>query len=223
MVNIYIGWDSREVKAWHTLAHSIIQHASQPVNLIPLKQDQLRWVGAYWRSKDQLASTEFSLTRFLVPYLSGFDGYSIFMDCDMLCQADITNLITIAKQDPAKAVWVVKHDYTPSTATKMDGCTQTAYPKKNWSSLMVFNNALCQALTPDYVNVVPPSDLHQLKWIPEEQIGELGKTWNWLAGEYELNPTANVIHYTLGGPWFKTYTQTPETDQWMNEWHRISS
>lgn len=223
MLNIFIGWDSREVKAWHTLAHSIITQSQQVVNLIPLRQDTLRATGLYWRSRDQLASTEFSLTRFLVPHLSQYKGYSVFMDCDILCQTDITKLFKEVQKDPYKAVWVVPHQYTPSTETKMDGQVQTVYPKKNWSSVMVFNNELCQSLTLEYVNTVSPSDLHQFKWISGDRIGELDTTWNWLVGEYETNTRANLLHFTLGGPWFQSYTPCAEGEKWTQEWHSISS
>lgn len=218
MIPVYIGWDPREVKAWHLLSHSILEHTSEPVSFIPLHQKTLRQSGIYWRSKDQFASTEFSLTRFLVPYLSGFKGYSIFMDCDMLCQGDLAELITLAQSDSSKACWVVKHHYTPTTSSKMDGCQQTMYPKKNWSSLMVFNNSLCTTLYPDYVNAVHPSELHQLKWVMNDQIGEIDPTWNWLVGEYAENPQAKLLHYTLGGPWFQSYTPSSEMTQWIHKW-----
>lgn len=222
MIPVYIGWDSREKRAWHTLANSIIAQTSQPVSIIPLKQDVLRWSHLYWRPHDILSSTEFSLTRFLVPYLSNYQGYSIFMDCDMLCQVDLAELLTLVKQEPTKACWVVQHDYTPTTTSKMDGCSQTVYPRKNWSSLIVFNNLLCQSLTLDYVNQASPADLHQFKWIKDSEIGSLPPTWNWLVGEYPENPEAKIIHYTLGGPWFKTYMASRETDKWHDAWRSIS-
>lgn len=222
MLNIFIGWDQREVAAWHTLAHSILTKASEPVNLIPVRQETLRQCGLYWREKDHLASTDFSLTRFLVPFLSKYDGYSVFLDCDILCQVDIAELFAIGYRDPSKAVWVVKHDYTPRTTVKMDGQQQTTYPRKNWSSVMLFNNAACRMLTPQHVRQATPAHLHRFDWLRDEAIGSLPATWNWLVGEYDTNPNAKLLHYTLGGPWFNTYTSTPETDRWVDTWRSMS-
>lgn len=221
MLNIYIGWDSREAIAWHVLAHSILTRASEPVNLIPLHQGVLRQNGLYWRDVDRLASTEFSLTRFLVPYLSHYEGYSLFMDCDMLCQTDIADLFEIGYRDPSKALWVVKHHYEPKTASKMDGQTQTAYPRKNWSSLMLFNNAACRTLSPKTIQRMTPAELHRFNWIGNESIGALGPTWNWLVGEYQPLANADILHYTLGGPWFKDYVKGPEADRWLEEYQKL--
>lgn len=222
MLNIYIGWDQREAIAWNVLAHSIITRTSEPVNLVPLRQETLRQCGMYWREKDALASTDFSLTRFLVPYLSNYEGYSLFLDCDMLCQADIHELFTIGYRDPSKSVWVVQHDYTPKATTKMDGQTQTTYPRKNWSSVMLFNNAACRSLTPQAVRHAAPSELHQLQWTPFESIGQLSTEWNWLIGEYRYNPSAKLAHYTLGGPWFKTVPVDTHGEQWVKEYYAMT-
>lgn len=219
-LRIFIGYDSREPTCYHVLAHSIMMRTSTPVSITPLVLPKLREWGAYTRPKDELASTEFSLTRFLVPYLSGYRGRSLFMDSDMLCLADIADLFDAA--DPAKAVSVCKHDYVPKDATKFQGNVQHAYPRKNWSSLMLFNNAMCaQAsggipLSPAYVNAARPSDLHRFAWLPDHLVGELPKEWNWLVGEYPYNTKAKVLHYTLGGPWFPN-TPAEHAAEWKAE------
>lgn len=201
-LNIFIGYDPKETVAYHVLADSLMRHASGPLSITPLIQKQLRKAGLYWRDRDVLSSTEFSLTRFLVPCLSDYKGVSIFMDCDMLCQADPYELLELAQQDVRTACSIVKHDYVPSTTLKMDHQVQTMYPRKNWSSLMVFNNAQCHALSPHYVNTVSPAVLHRFAWMANEHLGSLPLTWNWLVGEYEPNIDAKLLHYTLGGPWF---------------------
>src|SRR5687767_9920007 len=131
-LRIFIGYDSREPIAYHVLAHSILTRASGPVSIAPLVLSQLRAARLYTRNRGSTESTEFSMTRFLVPYLSGYEGVSVFMDCDMLCLTDITRLPVHTLG--GRALRVVQHDYTPRSAVKMDGCKQTAYPRKNWSS-----------------------------------------------------------------------------------------
>lgn len=221
-LKIFIGWDPKEVAAWHVLAHSILTRASEPVELIPLHQGVLRQTGVYWRDPDTQASTEFSLTRFLVPYLSNYEGYSLFMDCDMLCQVDIAELFEIGYRDPSKACWVVKHHYTPKTAPKMNGLPQTVYPCKNWSSLILFNNALCRTLSPKTVQQMTPTQLHQFRWLETRAVEPLPPTWNWLVEEYPPLPTARILHYTLGGPWFGEYTEGAEADRWREEYAKIA-
>jgi len=215
-MRIFIGWDSREQIAFHVLTQSILKHTSIPVAFIPLVQSTLRAAGLYRRPRGFNESTEFSLTRFLVPYLAGYAGMAIFMDCDMLCQADIAGLLTTARQQPGKAVWVCQHEYTPKSGKKFLGQAQTAYPRKNWSSLMVFDCARCPRLTPDYVNTASGVDLHRFVWLPDEAIGALPLTYNWLVGEYPENKNAQFLHYTLGGPWFPEYREGIQAEAWLN-------
>jgi hypothetical protein len=216
-LRIFIGYDSREPAAYHVLCHSLLRHASSPISITPLVQSQLRAQGLYLRKRDRSESTEFSLTRYLVPYLSGYSGLSIFIDCDMLCQADIHELLFYVEQVRNKAVYVCQHEYTPKTETKMEGQVQSVYPKKNWSSLMVFRNTYCRDLTPDVVNRAAPSYLHQFNWIPEQWVGSLPLSWNWLVGEYATKPDAKMLHYTLGGPWFRDYQFCDHAQVWFDE------
>ena len=219
MLNVYIGYDPRESVAFYTLAHSILRRSSIPVSIAPLMQSQLK--GLYRRSRGPTESTEFSLTRFLVPALSDYRGWSIFMDCDMLCRADIAALAREIERQPDKAVLVCQHDYVPKTQRKFLGHVQTKYPRKNWSSLMLFNNARCRALSADYVNSASGLDLHRFAWTGDEAIGALPLEWNWLVGEYDYNPAANIVHYTIGGPYFDAYRSCDYADEWFTEFESM--
>lgn len=208
---VFVGWDSKEPDAFAVLADSILRHASQPVHIVPLVLGGLK--SHYWRPRGGKDSTEFSISRFLVPYLSNYEGHSLFMDCDMLVQCDITDLMLYAVAEPDKAVFVCPHDYIPKHSTKFLGQQQSVYPRKNWSSVMLFDNAQCQALTPDYVNGATGLELHRFQWITDEQIGHLPLDLNHLVGEYEPNPDARILHWTLGGPWFDR--RTDHADRWF--------
>jgi hypothetical protein len=215
-LQVFIGWDSREIAAYHVLCHSLIRRSSIPLSITPLLQPQLRAKQLYTRQRGPLESTEFSLTRFLVPFLSNFQGLSVFMDCDMLALADIEELLSPI--DYSKTVWVVQHDYTPKTTIKMEGQIQSVYPRKNWSSLMIFNNARCRMLTPHFVNTAIPGALHQFGWTRDKDIGSLPKEWNYLVGEPAQSPNPpKMLHYTLGGPWFRNYQFCDYANEWFQE------
>jgi len=213
-IRIFIGFDPRETVAYHVLAHSIQARASVPVTCAALALAQLKHL--ITRERHPLQSTDFSFSRFLVPFLSGYAGWSLFMDCDMLMRDDVARLWTL--RDARYAVQVVKHDHKPREEVKFLGAAQTAYAKKNWSSVMLFNNARCRALTPDYVNTASGLDLHQFRWLPSEDlIGELPHRWNHLVG-YDA-PTAQIslAHFTIGGPYFAQFAQGPLADAWRAE------
>lgn len=217
MLNVYIGYDPNETVAYHVLSHSILRHASCPVSVTPLVRDQL----PYYRNRGELESTEFSFTRFLVPYLSDFEGWSLFLDCDMLVTDDIQSLFQCA--DHRYAVQVVKHDYTPKTERKFLDQPQSVYARKNWSSVILFNNKRCQKLTPEIVNSSSGLYLHRFEWLPDQEIGELHVKWNYLVGEFDWWPSKNGhtppsnIHYTLGGPWFEDSKDCEFADLWLKE------
>jgi len=220
LFQIYIGYDPKESVAYHTLAHSILRRSSIPVSIAPVMQSQLK--GLYTRARGATESTEFSLTRFLVPALSQYRGWSLFMDCDMLCRADIAELAAFTEHSADKAVLVCKHEYVPKTARKFLGQVQTKYERKNWSSFMLLNNALCPALTPAYVNSASGLELHRFAWIEDAKIGALPLEWNWLVGEYPHNPGAKVAHYTLGGPYFEEYRNCDYAAEWFEENRRMN-
>lgn len=217
-LRIFVGYDSKEVVAYHVLASSILRRASIPVCFVPLSLQSLQRV--YLRQRGPTEATEFSLTRFLVPYLSDYRGLSVFMDCDMLMQADVLDLWLEILAQPGKAVWCCQHDYVPKALTKFDGHEQTKYPRKNWSSFMVFDNEQCRALTPDYVNTATGLQLHRFQWLDsDDQIGSLSLSWNWLVGEYERNPNAKNLHFTNGGPWHEgsDYAFGLDASAWQQE------
>jgi hypothetical protein len=215
VLNVYIGYDPRESVAFYTLAHSILRRASIPVSITPLMRSQL--TGVYTRARGPTESTEFSLTRFLVPWIAEFRGWSVYMDCDMLCRTDIAELASYMERQSKKAVLVCRHDYVPKTGRKFLNQVQTKYQRKNWSSLMIFNNDRCRTLTPDYVNSASGLDLHRFAWTQEPLLGSLPLEWNWLVGEYEYNPAAKIVHYTLGGPYFDEYRDCDYAAEWFKE------
>jgi hypothetical protein len=221
VLRIYIGYDPRESVAFHTLSHSILRRSSIPVSIAPLVQSQLRKL--YWRARGPTESTEFSLTRFLVPALSEYRGWSIFMDCDMLCRVDISELMKETERQADKALLVCKHEYVPKTERKFLGQVQTRYVRKNWSSLMLFNNERCRSLTPDYVNTASGLELHRFAWIDDAAIGELPLEWNWLVGEYDYHPGARIVHFTIGGPYFPEYRACGYADEWFAEYEALSA
>ena len=215
--NIYVGWDSREPVAADVLKYSIQKHTSVPVNIIYLQQDKLREQGLYWREIDALASTEFTFTRFLVPYLNNYQGHAIFVDCDFLAVTDLAELIDSA--DDKKAIQVVQHDYSPPEGVKMDGQRQLPYPRKNWSSMMLWNcgHKDNRKVDLEFVNTATGQELHRFTWLKDKDIGCLSPEWNWLVGWYreQRDGLPKFLHYTEGGPWFDQYKNCEYADLWL--------
>lgn len=214
MIRIFIGFDPRETVAYHVLSHSILARTSEPVTIAPLALSSLS--SLLTRERHPLQSTDFSFSRFLTPYLSDYQGWSIFMDCDMLVLDDIVNLWKL--RDDNYAVQVVKHQHVPQETTKFLGAPQTKYEKKNWSSVILFNNAKCKALTPDYVNTASGLDLHQFKWLESEAaIGEIPSRWNHLVDYDQPDNEVSLVHYTIGGPYFSAWQQCEYATAWFTE------
>lgn len=214
MIRIFIGYDEDETVAYHVLSHSIVRHASTPVSITPVARAHVR--AFYERDRSELESTDFSLTRFLVPYMCGYEGWAVYMDCDMLMTVDVAQLWAL--RDSSYAVQCVQHDYVAREGVKFLGRAQTRYPMKNWSSLMLFNNARCAALTPEVVASQTGLFLHQFKWLSgESEIGDLPRTWNYLVGEMEQPEVPRLIHFTLGGPYFETTRDCEHADLWRAE------
>lgn len=213
MIRVMIGYDAVESVAYHTLVQSIMEHTSEPVSITPIK---LSMLPMYTRERDPKQSNEFSFTRFLVPYLCNYEGHALFMDCDMLFRTDVSELWDLI--DESKSVQVVKHDYTPKTQVKFLGAIQYQYPRKNWSSVMLFNcgHEHCKRLTPDYVNKTTGLNLHRFHWTHEDYIGSLPVEWNHLVGEYHENPDAKIVHWTIGGPYFDDYMDVEFSDEWFD-------
>jgi len=214
MINISIGYDARETVAYHVLTHSISARASAPVTIAPLMLSQL--TGIFQRERHPLQSTDFSFSRFLTPHLADYNGWSLFMDCDMLMLDDVAKLWAL--RDDRYAVMVVKHSHVPKEERKFLNEVQSKYEKKNWSSVILFNNARCRALTPDYVNNASGLELHQFKWLGnDELIGEFPARWNHLVGYNAPNKDAALVHYTLGGPYFNEYRDCEYAKEWFSE------
>lgn len=210
---IFIGYDQREHKAYEVCEHSIQQRSKIKINKL-FSED----IETYNRDWGEPMSTDFTFTRFWVPSLSNFEGWSFFCDCDFLFLADPLEILQ--NVDDSKAVYVVKHPgYIPNSQIKMDGIPQHRAYRKNWASFTLFNNAhpKNQVLTPDYLNNHRPGlDFHQFRWLDDEDIGSLPLEWNCLDDYYHLeNPKA--IHYTDGGPWFDNYEETCYSDLWIKE------
>lgn len=213
MIRVFIGYDHVEEIAFHTCVSSIIRHATQPVAITPVSLQSLG--GLMTRPRDPRQSNEFSFSRFLVPHLCEYQGWAIFMDCDIVLTADIAKLWDL--RNPEYAIQVCQHDYVPRDSVKYLGNAQLAYPRKNWSSVMLFNNRRCKALTPNYVNTASGLALHRFQWLRDEAIGALPLEWNWLVGEYPENSGAAAYHFTVGGPWFREYEGTDHASIWFEQ------
>ena len=217
-MKVFIGYDPREDIAYQVCKHSILKH--QPnADVRPLKQSELRDGGWYTRPADKLASTEFTFTRFLIPELANFNGWAVFMDCDMILTTDIKELFDQA--DDRYAVMCVKHDYKVKEEFKMDGQKQTIYPRKNWSSVVLWNcgHPSNKVVDQDMVNEkeLNGAYFHRFNWLNDEEIGELDHTWNYLVGVYDDIEKPNIIHYTEGGPWFENYRDCEFNELWKQE------
>ena len=222
-MKIFIGYDPREEVAYQVCRESLARQSSTLLNIQPIKQSEMREKNFYWREKDALSSTEFSFTRFLVPYLAGYTGWAIFMDCDFLWRGDIAEIEQYI--DPAYAACVVKHDYKPKETTKMDGQVQTQYPRKNWSSFVLWNCGHFETrnLSLRMVNEQSGLYLHRFNFLSDEFIGELPIKFNYLEGWYtkEDEPNPLGVHFTRGGPWFKDYVDVEYGDEWVEMYKNI--
>lgn len=229
VIPAYIGYDPSEHDAYYVCKQSLERHSSLPVLSMGLFQDELRRSGLYSRepyrrqddgqlvdkSDEKPFSTEFSFTRFLVPALAQYRGWSLFCDCDFLFFADVAKVW--ATRDDKYAVMVTKHNHNPTAAIKMHGVEQTKYPRKNWSSFVLWNNEhrANRDLTPKEVNMRPGRWLHGFEWLDDSLIGEVDLRWNYIDGLVEGSPYA--YHYTEGGPWHKGYENCRYANEWREE------
>jgi hypothetical protein len=218
MIPIYLGFDEREAGAIHTCANSIITRASEPVSITYLSGNQLD--GIYPRPlhlEGYPPSNNFVFSRFLVPYLQDFKGWAIFADGDMIFREDIAKLWRM--RDEFMAAMVVKHDYRTKHPTKYLGSVNKDYPRKNWSSLILWNcgNYSNRILMPETIGRATGEFLHRFQWLQDERIGEIPQEWNWLVSEYERNDAAKMLHYSIGGPYFVEYANCDHAEEWRNE------
>ena len=215
----YVGYDSKEDIAYRICKQSLINRSSIEIDIKSLKLYELVSKKLYTRAADPLASTEFTYSRFLIPALMNYKGWAVFCDCDFLFFEDVALLFDSIDGD--KAVYCVQHDYTPKEKHKMDGQQQTIYPRKNWSSFIIYNcsHPSNKKLTVNLVNSEKGSFLHQFKWLKDNEIGFLDERWNWLEGwtsqHNKKNPYA--IHYTRGGPWFNEWQDVEFAKEWLEE------
>lgn len=212
MIRIFIGYDPVEAGIIYPMIHSIHRYSSMPVSITPVSLKNLE--GILTRDRHPLQSNDFAFSRFLVPWMCNYQGHAIFMDPDMLLRDDIAKLW--AHRD-GHAVKVVHHNHVPKETVKYLGNIQTVYDRKNWSSVILFNNAKCTKLTPEYINHADGLELHQFRWLPDNEIGYLPKTWNLLVGYDEYDPNAKNVHFTTGGPWLDEYRSCDYADEWNEE------
>ena len=218
MIRIVIGFDQREAVAYHTFCQSILEKASAPVSFTPLVLGSLK--GFSETHTD--GSNAFIYSRFLTPWLMDFNGWAIFADGDMICLDDIAKLWAL--RDETKAVQVVQHNYQTKALDKYLGNKNENYPRKNWSSLILWNCAhpKHKLLTPEFVMKQTGAFLHRFTWLDDADVGALPKEWNWLTTEYEDNYQASLLHYTLGTPCFADYKNAEMSDVWHAAHERIN-
>ena len=233
---VFIGYDPREKIAATVLEFLIRENSPKPINVKLLRKDILEKMGLYYRKHTTVNeqdidsidmrpfSTEFSFSRFLVPALMMYEGWALYMDCDMYLRTDINELFEEYDSD-FYPVYCVKHDYNPTDAYKMDGKQQSKYPRKNWSSFMLWNcgHELNRKLTPREVNTQPGSYLHQFQWLPDKDsaLGTIHEEWNWLDGHSDEEIKPKNVHFTTGGPWFRGWGSNRATDGlYASEWNQ---
>ena len=225
MESIFIGYDRREVDAYNVCKYSLERRTSVPLYIYPLMIQAQRHLGNFTRKQidgvdhvdGKPFSTEFAFTRFLVPHLMGHEGWALFCDCDFLFLSDVENLLALRNE--RYAVQCVKHNYAPTETVKMDGQVQSVYPRKNWSSLVLWNcgHPSNQGITPTEVNTKPGSWLHGFEWLRDEEIGGLPESWNWLEGHSDMGMDADAVHFTRGGPWMQAWEDCDHAEDWLRE------
>ncbi len=213
LIPIIVGFDQREAIAYHVFCQSVLQRTSNPVIFQPLVESSL--IDYHETHSD--GSNKFVYSRFLTPFFRGYSGWAIFADGDMVCLDDIKNLWRL--RDESKAVMVVKHSYKTKATVKYLGNRNEDYPRKNWSSLVLWNcgHPKNKVLTPQLIQDSNGAFLHRFSWLNDEDIGDLPIEWNWLAIEYPQNPNAKIVHFTLGTPCFKEYSDTSMSELWKEE------
>jgi lipopolysaccharide biosynthesis glycosyltransferase len=217
VINIFIGFDEPNPVSYDVCVKSILaKNTKYKLNIQPINYNTLK---EYERKKDPFESTQFAFARFFVPYISKFTGISIFLDGDFLFIDSIDNLID--QYNDKYAIMCCQHDYKPTNLEKMDGKPQTQWPRKNWSSLMIFNNEhpKNKTLTPMTVNNQSGAFLHRFKWLEDTEIGSLPLQWNWLVGWYKepQDGIPKALHYTEGGPWLDNFKDCEYADRWLEE------
>jgi lipopolysaccharide biosynthesis glycosyltransferase len=228
-MRVYIGYDERERQAYRVAWHSLARRSgieATPLDIRKLESSGLlrrptdRRGGIYDLPSNAPCSTDFAISRFLVPLLAQ-SGWALFTDCDVVFLADARELKQLC--DDRYAVMVVKHDQKGG-GTKMDGQAQLSYPRKNWSSVMLINcdHPANKRLSLDDVNHRRGFDLHQFYWLNDSEIGELPPEWNWLVGVQPMPADPKIAHFTLGGPFTTDWRGGPYDEIWTDEYARLT-
>ena len=229
-LEVLIGWDPREQLAWNVCQRSIVAQAhAAGMPPPPIRPIAISTLGGLYgrpvaRNGGQLIdtisgapmSTEFSLARFWTPVVSRA-RWALFVDGDFMFRTNVWTLLEHA--DPRYAVQVVKHNHQPAERTKMDGQAQTTYPRKNWSSLILWNlaHAATRRLWLYDLNSRPGLWLHGFNWLQDPEIGELPAGWNHLECVSDLMADAEpkAVHYTLGTPDMPEAPRGPFLEAWL--------
>jgi hypothetical protein len=213
MIRVFIGYDPREAVAYHVCVNSIIRQSSRPVAFTPVALNNL----PDYRETHADGSNQFIYSRFLLPHLMGYRGWALFMDGDMILRDDIAKLWAL--RDDSKAVLCVQHDYKTKAQGKYLGSKNQDYPRKNWSSVVLWNcsHPANRAVTPTFVEESTGAQLHRFTWLGDSLIGSLPSVWNWLPQEFGDNPNAKLLHWTLGTPCFHEYADAPMATEWHRE------
>jgi hypothetical protein len=213
-MKVYIGYDPREEQAAEVARKSLCEVTGGQIEPEFLCTAKLEAHGLLHRPIDERGgqdydlvsnapqSTRFAISRFLTPILCQ-QGFALFVDCDVVFLRDPRTMML--EIEAKHAVNVVKHGALPGGfgQYKMVNQKQVAYPRKNWSSVMLFNcdHPANRRLSLRDVNERPGRDLHALYWLADDEIGELGPQWNWLVDVQQRPVGLGLAHMTLGGPW----------------------
>lgn len=215
---VFIGYDPFEDAAAKMMVSSIRRHTSSNIIIVPIIRDYLLAYEIFKRALDPIGTTQFSITRFLVPYLMDFNGVGLFFDCDMLITRDIQEMFDLF--DDKFAVQVPKHDYIPKTNLKMGGLPQTKYPRKQWSATVIYNcdHPSNLILSPKHIEDATPRYLHRFEWLKDKEIGGLPLEFNFLVGEQDVPDKLPFnVHHTLGTPLFREEQDVDYADFWKKE------
>lgn len=213
---VWIGHDAPTPMLTEICEHSLLENSTMPTEVRVLDQEELRSMSLYQRSRDSHSTTQHTFTRFLVPRLMNYQGWAVYCDSDFVWIADIAELLALA--DDRYAVMVVKHDYRSTSRVKRNGQPQANYPRKNWSSMILWNCAhpKNRALDPMTVATWSRERLQQFQWLDNKDIGTLAPRWNWLVNWYDekYDGQPGALHFTEGGPWLDNYQRCDYARLW---------
>ena len=225
-MKVYIGYDEREHEAAQVCAKTLREVTFGEIEPEFLCLSRLYASGLLTRPRDTRTlreydlvsnmhySTRFNISRFLTPILCQ-GGFALFLDCDMVFLTDPRQMLQ--EITSAHAVSVVKHEHAPTREVKMLEQAQRAYPRKNWSSVMLFNcdHPANRRLSLWDVNHRTRDELHEFYWLADDEIGALEPGWNWLVNEQPRPQPLNIAHFTNGGPFNTDWPGAEHDDLWL--------